>query len=530
MTRLAGESVGGMLRAEIEQRVDELYDKSTVEVRGKDRVMLAYKVADVGISTDKANIVDRTLSYPWWQRLIPSSILWAAPDVETFEPTIDEQALATFVERNQHNFVIAGENAHLTVDGATVKIAGGSQGARLGADQFVRGVKEAEYSLGKETDLAVNFTHTDPAIRATDLTEQQRRAQAIVDHDMELVFEDIAVAADKATIASWLVFDQAGASRAEEIVIGLDAEKVTTFIKSHFDKKVVQPAGITEVYLTDGVEQSRKSGPNGRAIDMTQMVKKIEQVLTNSTQAEVSLPVMTTPVPPRINNNHTFTKSPAGLQAYVNSLGEDGDIRVTIRQIGGSGWYASYRGGEQTVAASTYKVYVVAYALNQIAEKKLSYDDPINGMTMRECIERTIVQSDNACPEAMIEKFGRTNLNNFLYARGYSRATTFTNATASQTTTNDLHKAMLEIDNGQLVNGAERTLMLQLMARTHHRQGIPAGSAGSVNNKVGFLWSYLNDAAIVKHPSGTYVISIMTNNQSWSKIAEITKKAESLMY
>ena len=51
-----------------------------------------------------------------------------------------------------------------------------------------------------------------------------------------------------------------------------------------------------------------------------------------------------------------------------------------------------------------------------------------------------------------------------------------------------------------------------------------------MQDKVGFLEGYLNDAAIVTHPKGKYVMSIITKSQSWGKIAEITRKLEDIMY
>ena len=59
---------------------------------------------------------------------------------------------------------------------------------------------------------------------------------------------------------------------------------------------------------------------------------------------------------------------------------------------------------------------------------------------------------------------------------------------------------------------------------------VPAGTSATVADKVGFLYGYLNDAAIVYHPSGTYVLSVMTDRLSWGKIAEITRKIEGIMY
>ncbi len=530
-TSLAGQSVAGWTRPDIERLSDDLYQKSTIEARGKGKVVLAYTASSVGIEMKREDLVDKVVGYSWWKRLIPGSLLWSGPQVDTFAAEVNQSKLDSFVDANSQSFSVPAENAQLVIENTEAKIIGGSQGMRLGADQFVEGIKSAEYKLGRPTTLVTEFTYTDPALRRSDLVELQKSAQAIIDKKVSLEFEDKRVEADAQTVASWLKISQDQAKTVADVRFTIDDERLIQFSKEQFDKIVVQPAGVTVIDLVDGVEQSRKEGVTGRAIDEAKIVQEAESLLIE--QGELTSVALTVPVravAPSIKKNQTFTKSQAGLQAYVNSLADEGDIRVSVTQLNGGGWSASYRGHEQTVAASTYKVYVVAYALNQIADGKLSFDDEIKGMTFRECMSRTIIQSDNSCPEAMMEKFGRSTINSFLYERGFSRATTFTNGTATQTTANDLVKAAVGIEQGTLVSGSERTFLLDLMARQQYRQGITAGSAGVVRNKVGFLWGYLNDMAIVSHPEGKYAISIMTNNQSWSKIAEITRKVESLMY
>ena len=49
-------------------------------------------------------------------------------------------------------------------------------------------------------------------------------------------------------------------------------------------------------------------------------------------------------------------------------------------------------------------------------------------------------------------------------------------------------------------------------------------------DKVGFIWDYVNDTAIVHHPRGTYVMTIMTKGQSYGAIAAMTREIERIMY
>ncbi len=527
-TYLGEHDISGWTKPDVEKLAKELYETSTVEVEGSGKTMLARSLSAVGVTIDAKEVANETVDYPLWLRFVPTSVFWHGHAHEQFSGAVNQNTLNKFVADSESSFVIKPENAKLTTDGAKVKIVDQVRGATLSADEFKKGVKDITYRLGGPTVLDVTFRYSDPVIKKGDLAALQQRAQAIVDTPLKLSFDSTSEAVSHETLASWLVFGQDDAKKADDVTIEINNDVALQFVHTAFDKVVAKPAGVTEVYLTDGVEQSRKAGAEGRAVDEAATQTALHDALLGDGTTEVSVPARS--VPAQVKQHHTFTKSLRGLQAYLNSLADEGDIRVSVTQLGGNGWSASYRGGVQTTAASTYKVYVVAYALNQIAEGKLSYDDQINGTSFRECISRTIVNSDNACPEAMIAKFGRSTLNDFLYERGYSRATTFTSAGAAQSSTNDLIKAMIDIQQSTLVKGGERDFMLGLMRAQVYRQGVPAGTSAVVADKVGFLNGYLNDAAIVYHPNGTYVISVMTSGASWGKIAEITRKIEGIMY
>jgi hypothetical protein len=78
------------------------------------------------------------------------------------------------------------------------------------------------------------------------------------------------------------------------------------------------------------------------------------------------------------------------------------------------------------------------------------------------------------------------------------------------------------------IQPASRDRFLGALKRNIYRQGIPAGASVQVADKVGFLNGLFHDAAIVYSPSGTYVLTIMTDGSSWANIAELTKQIEAL--
>jgi len=89
---------------------------------------------------------------------------------------------------------------------------------------------------------------------------------------------------------------------------------------------------------------------------------------------------------------------------------------------------------------------------------------------------------------------------------------------------------MLGLNDGSIIGGGYRDRLLHSLSVHPYRYGIPTGSGGEVWDKVGFLWDYVHDTAIVKHPRGTYVMTIMTKGQSYATIASLTREIERIMY
>src|SRR5690606_27503596 len=104
-------------------------------------------------------------------------------------------------------------------------------------------------------------------------------------------------------------------------------------------------------------------------------------------------------------------------------------------------------------------------------------------------------------------------------SRGVSRGTTFTSPIAVHTTAADLTNHMTKLERGELYDDVYRQRLYHSLSTHPYRYGIATGSSGQVYDKVGFLWDYVHDTGVVKHPRGTYVVTIMTKGQSYARIA-----------
>ncbi len=167
--------------------------------------------------------------------------------------------------------------------------------------------------------------------------------------------------------------------------------------------------------------------------------------------------------------------------------------------------------------------------LKRIESGEYSWSDQISGgRNLEKCFDDMIVKSDNACAEAFVAKIGYKVLTTEAQTI-VSTSTTFLDSESYKTTAGDLTTFMASLATQQIpLSATSQSTFLNALRRNVYRQGVPAGASGTVADKVGFLDGYLHDAAIVYSPSGTYALSIMTNNSSWANIAELTQQIEKL--
>jgi beta-lactamase class A len=114
-------------------------------------------------------------------------------------------------------------------------------------------------------------------------------------------------------------------------------------------------------------------------------------------------------------------------------------------------------------------------------------------------------------------------------ARALGLKNTTLDKEAQKTSAGDLATFLGSVYSGTIdINAENRSRLIDAMKRNVYRKGIPAGSSGTVADKVGFLDGLLHDASLVYSPKGDYVLVAMTDGSSWDKIAELTRKIESI--
>jgi vancomycin resistance protein YoaR len=493
-------------------------------VVGNDKAV-TYDIRSAGAEPNTEQMIRSLTEYPIWQRLLPGSILWNRPHLVSADVYYVTDVLRKFSDERSRELTFAPQNARLAIEKGKLVATEAVAGSMIKSDDLLAVISGQAIELGQTTTLVTPAMRKPADRTAKDLDKVRRQAESVLAHIVTIATDQKTFSPSQEEIASWVVLSTASTG---DVTLSIDKPKIIAYL-DRLNKEVGTPAGQTNITIIDGREMGRTTGAMGRAIDASALSEQLAQALMTS-ERQIKQTASFVPVQPSVIFNSKYTATQAGLQAYIDDVSRQRNMYISIRQLTGQMWQADTRATISIPSGSTYKLYVALVLFDRIDNGQIHWNDPMLDTTVAGCFERMTVASTNPCAEKWIAEFGRQYINDFVHARGFSGGTSFTTGSANQTTANDLTKYMIGLNDGSLVGGANRDRLLDSLGRHPYRYGIPTGSAGAVNDKVGFLWDYIHDTAIVRHPRGTYIMTIMTKGQSYGAIANVTREIERIMY
>lgn len=521
--RALGQDVGGKTVSQLAASFQQQFELSSVEFHAGTHVS-ARKLSVLGATLNSERMAKKITEYQWWQRLLPLSMVWLRPSVDEFDVTMSGVQVATQVETLTHELTYSPTDASVAVDGQNLKVVNAVAGYSVTNADVKRAVATATYR-GGVTKLTITGTVVSPNRVDSDIAKATEIASSALARDLTIVVgERGSYTPDKATRASWLTVETTGS----DVMIRANREEISQYVAALNTNLKTDPVPI-RVTVVDGIETARTAGINGAALNVTTLIDWLSNALVDS-NVSAQLSVELQPVTPSTEYVRTYSHSQAGLRAYVAYATSTQNVRIVVQQLDGTGWSASGRADESIPSASTYKLYVMMRVFDDINSGKLSWGSSMLDTTAGECFERTIVPSTNPCAEEWIRQYGAKTLTDYVHARGFSSGTGFTFTDATHTTAGDLARYLIGLNNGTLVSGSNRDMLLEKMGRQLYRYGIPTGTKGWTQDKVGFLWDYIHDAAIVHNPKGTYVMVIMTKGYSYGYIANVARQIDTILY
>jgi len=521
--RALGQDVGSKTVNELSAVFQQQFESSKVEFHTGSHVVVR-KLSVLGATVNGERMAKELANYEWWQRLLPLSLLWLRPSVDTLDVTMNGVQVATQSDELARELTYAATSASIAMNGESLDVVSAEAGHSVTSGDVKRAISTSVYA-GGITKVTVAGTEVKPERLDSDISEAKTIAAGALSRDLIIEVGDRgSYTPDKTTRAAWLTV----VMNESDVTVSANREAIRQYVEALNMNLKTDPTPI-RVTIVDGVETGRTAGGDGAALDTDALTNWLAEALVDSSKPATTS-VQLRPVAPPTEYVRTYSHSQAGLRAYVAYATSTQNVRIVVQQLDGTGWSASGRAGESIPSASTYKLFVMLRVFDDINNGSLSWNTPMLDTTAGGCFERTIVPSTNPCAEEWIRQYGRNELTNYVHAKGFSTGTGFTFNDATHTTAGDLATYLVGLYNGTLVSGNNRDMLLEKMGRQLYRYGIPTGTKGWTQDKVGFLWDYIHDAAIVHNPKGTYVMVIMTKGYSYGYIANVARQIDTILY
>ena len=524
LVRVAHQRVAWQNHEQLAHVLDEQFRGTTLKLTVGD-MSTELPLASTGAEPNSEQMIDRLITYPFWQRFVPFSILLHTEDIDEVDVYYTDPILKKLSEEQAKKLSFGAVNARLAIEDGELVATAEKEGSETTASDVYEAIAHARPTLGGTTVVAVAAKRIEPNETAKSLQSVRQAAEAALARQVNIMAGDFEFTPDRAVVASWL---QITTNEAGVPTLQVAGDKIAEYFDS-IDAKAGTPAGRTNINLVDGHETSRTTGASGRAIDRDELRTQLTAWLLAG-EGETRLVAAFYDVAPSVIYDNKYTATEEGLRAYVTDASRRMNVHIAIQQIDGGKWSASARADESIPSASTYKLFVAKWLFDQMDKGIVHWNDPMLDTTVSVCFDRMTIASTNPCAESWLAQAGRANFNEYIWGIGFSRGTNFNMPVATQTTANDLQRMMLGINDGTILKGANRDRLYHSLSTHPYRYGIPTGSSGQVYDKVGFLWDYVHDTAIVRHPKGTYVMTIMTKGQSYATIANLTREIERIMY
>lgn len=528
-TTIENISVSGWAKKDAIWQLDHEYANSKVDVYFG-LAKTAYRSPqpkEIGVTVSNDQRVS-DISYPWYLRIIPSSLLWGHLVINTDEsPSYgrDTNIIAAYITKELgESCSVAAKNASLEVKGGALKIIESADGGTCTLDDVTEKLSAAQFDLTDKMRVTVPVTVVPPAVSDDDARILSDTITVGIDQGVTVKAGNGSVVIPKNDLIGWLDFSVVS----DKLEYGFNVDRSASYLNTNVAPKVAVPAGVTKVSTYDFVETSRVVGSNGHALNNVATLAGIKNYINKESSEVVAA---TSVVAPSVTYTRAYSPSHVGISALMQHYGEShpGTFGVSMIELSGQNRRASYNGHKSFTTASTYKLFVAYSTLKRVEAGVWKWTDQIDsGRDLNTCFDDMIVKSDNACAKALLLKVGFTPITNEARAIGCV-GTSFLGSDGIKSTPEDLALLLAMLQSGQILDQqASRDRLINAMKRNIYRQGIPKGANGAVANKVGFMDGLLHDAAIVYGPTGPYVLVIMTDGSSWANIVDLTRQLEAL--
>lgn len=541
-TVLDGVNIGGMRKADAAKKLDEDYSGLKLDIYfGKNQAAFQTpKLKDVGIGVDNLARVE-AMDYPFYLRFIPGSLFFA-PSLERpgeIQYVYDKNKIADYTtSKVGKDCSIPPQNATLKLIESQLQVVASLSGGNCDITLFQQALAQVKPDPDKANSIRVAIDETPAPVTDDMARDLAAKLNARLATPMPIQVDSSTDQIPGRVVMSWLDFTanvpqrsiDNSANQQASLEYSVNSQRMEDYLNQGIASKLVVKPGVSYVSTKDFKETSRKNGTNGREVDMPKALQSVENYIRGKVNKAVGA---TKVVGPTTVYKREYTPTSVGFSALLAQYAQDnpGTWAMAFTELSGVRYprSANYNGDVLMKSAGIHSLYLAYTYLMQRADNIARPVDVISdGTEALDCFKLMLQQSDTGCTRGFYNYFGYATINS--RAKEIPLNHTVFAGDDTQTSANDLQKLMVGIYKGKIARTQDGQSILSATRSSRSGDGVPAGTPSiSVAHIVGESDTVHNDTAIVYDSNyGAYALTVLSEDSSWDKIAELAQKIHDL--
>lgn len=542
-TTVDGVDLGGLRKDEAATKLNGLYGGLKLKIFfGKNgAAFLTPAMKEVGIGVDNTARLE-PMNYPFWLRIIPTSIFWAAnmQTVGDIEYVYDKNKIADYTQSKVgSDCSIPYQNASLKLIDSQLQLVPSIAGGKCDLTEFQQALAKVQPSSDVDNKVTISTIETAAPVTDDMARDLAAKLNGRMSEPMPITVDANTDKIPGRVVLGWLDFtadvpEQSLVKKANEqarLLFAVNSKRMLDYLHQGIASKLVKTPGVSKVSTLDFKETSRENGVSGRDLDLPKITQSVADYLNSKSQQAVGATVS---VPPTVKYTRSYSATSNGFTALFTQFAQDNpDAKwsMSFEEISGAEKKrkASYNTGAVMPAAGIESMYLAYVDLLELKAGSIRPVDLISGSTSEaECFKLMLTQFDKGCREGFYNYFGYAKTMNRIKAAGLN-GTTFSESTT--TTGGDVQAMTKGLYTAQLARAEGGTRILETTRGGRDNDGIPKGAGiKGMQHIVGQSDTVHNDTAVVYDTNyGAYILTIMSDGTTdWSKVADLANRVHTL--
>ena len=475
----------------------------------------------LGITVGNADRIN-SMRYPWYMRLVPSSILWYGLLEPSADPTIKQNTIMLndyIIENLGDSCSVKPVDASLYLNEGRFRLIDAMSGGTCAMSDVKTALSDIDFSDIDKVEVRIAMDEINPDVTNDDARELSTILNTKLLRDIELSNElggMITIPSD--VVKKWIEFEIVD----KKLTIRISDTGSTDYYNKEVAPKVTSEAGVTVITTSNLTDTIHSQGSDGKVLNIAETNRRILEYLTDKRQ---SASIALSTIFPGIEYTSQFDSSSVGIEALIKYYAEthNGSYGVRLTELTGQMRTASYNAHQVFNVAGAGRM-IMGYSMLGRIEQGLPASR--DGTNEDQCIQNVLVNYSTDCVHMAV--YG--NLSSEARSLGLQNTSVFDRQVRSNA--DDLAVFLEKLYHRRLgLWQTNNQTLYGLLQQSKPRNGI-AGAIGINDvNATGTAngGGILSDAAIVFTADSSYVLVILADGGTWQNISELTNQIQGLI-